>query len=99
MTEAKHTPGPWFVHGPSVGTGPSEADSCGYEVAHILNPYKGCVGARDRVDANARLIAAAPELLEALEKTQILLERMGMQSSDEYQENRAAIAKATGQQS
>lgn len=60
--KAEHTPGPWFVHGPAIGTGPTESDPCGYEVAHMLNPYKGCIGGRDRVDANARLIAKAPEL-------------------------------------
>lgn len=48
--------------------------------------------------AGPHVFAAAPELLEALEQTQILLESLGLQSSDEYQANAAAIAKAKGEQ-
>jgi hypothetical protein len=59
----------------------------------------------EHMDANARLIAAAPDLLEAL----ILLEREMVESgnaqSRDYgwkpaiEKTRAAIAKATGEQS
>ena len=44
------------------------------------------------------VFATAPELLESLEQTQSLMERIGLQSSDEYQANAAAIAKAKGEQ-
>lgn len=44
--------------------------------------------------AGPYVFAAAPDLLEALEQTQSLLERLGLQSSDEYQANAVAIAKA-----
>lgn len=43
-----------------------------------------------------QLIAAAPDMLEALNAAEDLLHRMGMQSSDAYQEIDAAISKATG---
>ena len=44
----------------------------------------------------ANLIVTAPELLESLLATQKLLERLGLESSDEYSANAAAIAKAEG---
>lgn len=47
-------------------------------------------------EANARLIAAAPDQHAALQATQLLLERLGLESSDEYQRNATAIAKALG---
>lgn len=92
--EAKHTPGPWL----------------------IFEPYMDCIRSADKTtiattdnankEANARLIAAAPDLLEALE---MLLEGYGPNAGDdvtpvvlaEFRKNalnktRAAIAKATG---
>lgn len=93
-----HTPGPWLANGPTVCAAPSDAAPTGYALAHILNPYVGAVGSADRVAANARLIAAAPDLLAALMRLMPMLENT-------YQVNgvlhpylaaaRAAIAKAT----
>ena len=65
MDKTKHTPGPWQVS--------YETDISGFE----NDPENGCIGLVDvahvymrtvpgRHEANARLIAAAPELLEAL---------------------------------
>ena len=55
-----HTPGPWFVTTQDdYPTGEVSADPMG--VRHIVTTY--C----DDAKANARLIAAAPELLEALQ--------------------------------
>lgn len=54
-----HTPGPWDVQDP-LGGGPNEwifAD--GLYIAEVD-------GEREEADANARLIAAAPDLLAAL---------------------------------
>lgn len=51
-----HTPGPWTVRGPT-----------GYLNQTAIDPAIGCAyGSGDEVQANAALIAAAPELLEAL---------------------------------
>lgn len=52
MTDAKHTPGPWRVNGQKSVRGPN------LEYIANANWKNG--------EANARLIAAAPDLLEAL---------------------------------
>ena len=58
-------------------------------------------GAGVRTKANARLIAAAPELLEALEGMVRLLEVEDARLANfgEVDRARAALAKATGDQS
>lgn len=58
MTEQKHTPGPWCVAEDGYEGAPMVAlgDSDGY--AKIFD--------HDNAEANARLIAAAPDLLKAL---------------------------------
>lgn len=101
MTEAKHTTGPWFVGGfihdeedpesyPEwVVQRSTPAGDLSIAVAvHVQNP--------EMHEANARLIAAAPELLEALQR---------MLNDNSYyfpagnswgDRARAAIAKAIG---
>jgi hypothetical protein len=66
MTEQKHTPGPWHVRGRLI-----EADR--HTVA-ALSKVTDCDLLREESEANARLIAAAPELLEACETCLRLLE-------------------------
>ena len=101
-----HTPGPWEVK-------PEECDrpyirvrgtrlGGRFKVCNVLTPVYEGVHKReaDETRANARLIAAAPELLAAL---QVFAER---NSSEEFititvktahvDKARAAIAKATG---
>ena len=89
MNETKHTPGPWTAtptaghetHGQSVVY--AEAD--GKDVAVI---YDG--------KANARLIAAAPELLAACKAIAALMDGQGRANMPEVAgQARAAIAKAT----
>lgn len=83
-----HTPGPWydvaFYGNHSIG-------SVDVRVAEVvLNGVYDLKG-----EANARLIAAAPDLLEAL----YLLVRdkdRGMRFSERIRHAEAAIAKATG---
>ena len=84
---SKHTPGPWFFN----------FEAGRYVISHQGNfgPHKALAitgGFYPDLEANARLIAAAPELLEAL---QMLLEfpNTGPATSAA----RAAIAKATGE--
>lgn len=65
-TTPKHTPGPWAITKPeSFDETPMPIiDKRGFRVAWV-NPYAATWS--DGVDkANARLIAAAPELLDAL---------------------------------
>jgi hypothetical protein len=101
---SKHTPGPWDL----------ESDPCHFDTlssivggAGRLTPPRrqlmvevgGHAGYAEQ-EANARLIAAAPDLLEALEKA--VREYEGLPSSLGYEfthlrEMRAAIAKAKGE--
>lgn len=96
----EHTPGPWkFGH---LGTeafwiGPDYNQT---PVAHVDHDMEY---ARDNSRANARLIAAAPELLEALEGLLVFAEDAETKAlvGDEgclwpCEEARAAIAKARG---
>ena len=97
----KFTPGPWYV-----GTGTYEGRNI-YSVASVTDDdgftYQPIVASAEDDgikcwDANARLIAAAPDLLEALGA---LLERYVLAIGNEGIEclkARAAIAKATGEQ-
>lgn len=57
---AKHTPGPWLVKG---GNGNLVYSAQGW-IADVRAGTKGSHGSE--VNANARLIAAAPELLDVL---------------------------------
>lgn len=62
---SEHTPGPWTVAGDSIVVGPSGnviAECCGYSV-RATDPAQRAQGGRE---ANARLIAAAPEMLSLL---------------------------------
>lgn len=87
----KHTPGPWFV--------PYRAHGTLFVEAHLrqgwLQEVAACgpteIGSQQ--EANARLIAAAPELLEAL---QFVMSAHGEQLDLAFQQAQDAIAKATG---
>ena len=93
------TPGPWRAEFPDEI---SVRDDDGGRIAILAN-LKGRLGMKGRrdtseVEANARLIAAAPDLLESLKA---LLERYVLAIGNEGIEclkARAAIAKATGEQ-
>ena len=106
---AKHTPGPWEAtsrpDGRMTGT-----------VYGIRHSSEGCKGgefaevhalhvtqeAYDTAQASARLIAAAPDLLEILKSVEVMLDGCGYGGSNRTTENkhlrsiRAAIAKAEG---
>lgn len=86
--ESKHTPGPWKPL--SSMDGHVEAE-CGL----IAKAYRYSIDSDELpVEANARLIAAAPEMLEAL---RALIEPTYSRKTAE-RKARAAIAKATGGQ-
>ena len=67
---AAHTPGPWTVYEPTSVV-VSMNDGVGYAIA---DPSARVCWPAEQVAANARLIAAAPELLDACRR---LLERFG----------------------
>jgi hypothetical protein len=98
MSAGQHTPGPWKVSG--LG-GPWEqrlnirADEWGCVAQVGLNPSLPSWDAPQR--ANARLIAAAPDLLEALQAAVGSMEKAtgGISRCDWIAGARAAIAKAT----
>lgn len=102
--QTKHTPGPWVIGGSLISNGR-------VPVAKVLhngngNPSKASDYDRDAprwlggADANARLIAAAPELLAALEALvgEADLGEVDLDDDDraKLEQARAAIAKATG---
>lgn len=87
-----HTPAPWIVRGNSI-----VADETEDRLEMRVRIHSGN---RDDIKANARLISAAPELLDAL---QAILEFPSGQYSEcdgydaAYENARSAIAKATGE--
>ena len=83
-----HTPGPWIVDAPGmVATKATGAD--GWEICDIRDDVPEC-------DANADLIAAAPELLEALEALTANYADVEPGGSKNVDKARAALAKARG---
>jgi len=98
MSEVKHTPGPWFA----------VRNSCYWEVnpAREVGDYDTPFTVADCCasdpgdttglqEANARLIAAAPDLLAALEGLLAILDAGALYETQSVAA-RAAIAKATG---
>ena len=94
-TTAKHTPGPWEARGP--GTERAWISAGPIDIA-CTRAVKG----HDHA-ANARLIAAAPELLEAAKKVKQWMYIYGVidanspEDTDAWDAVTGAIAKATGQ--
>lgn len=98
MTAQKHTPGPWEYR-----------ENCIYPTSRQRCIARLDWHIRDEVDdANARLIAAAPDMLEALYEAEEYFDNRADADHDEtgFVPNeemkllavvRAAIAKATGQ--
>lgn len=90
----KHTPGPWVVD-PAVRQGftvyaPKEGFIVGTQ------DEEGRYGAIES-EANARLIAAAPDLLEALKELVAAADGVNAGPLTWLAKARAAIAKATGE--
>lgn len=93
-----HTPGEWIIRRSNDGSG-----DVGITAPELRNVLAECFGAlrhggeraADEAYANARLIAAAPELLEALKEANALI----LAPAEDLKEGvlsriRAAIAKA-----
>ena len=90
QNEAKHTPGPWSSESGHIHAG----EGCEFYCYFTRHSPVG--------RANARLIAAAPELLAALKAAEYALSEQDHLLSigiDALQAVRAAIAKAEGRES
>ena len=107
----KHTPGPWELEEWNSDYGAtgdfsiyqSMQKGCRMPIASVQQPFNG-----KRTKANARLIAAAPDLLEAAKLVLAWYESEDDHSKADFYERmemcrasemaiRAAIAKATGE--
>ena len=97
MSETKHTPGPWrFYTDPQPNGCPIVGNGRGLMLAMLAHSVN-YPDQRDEANANARLIASAPELLEALRAVDVLFGHLATDSTQRiWLDNaRAAIAKAT----
>lgn len=66
MSEIKHTPGPWRLGADaSLPSGRTVQTENGIRIAFIMERSSGL--SHDECEANARVMAAGPELLKALE--------------------------------
>lgn len=92
MTD-KFTPGPWFVTGHRTKYVEARLRSGMIQEIAAVGPTDADDGYGEQQEANAALISAAPELLQALES--LLEEVAGCYCTSEAQA-RAAIAKARG---
>lgn len=97
MTDTKFTPGPWEVKEEGekwLWVGPA---SWVKRICRVVL-YNGT----EREDkANAHLIAAAPDLYDALERAEYMLRQYGMRPEfyrEVASEARSALAKARGEQ-
>jgi hypothetical protein len=86
----KHTPGPWMYRSQANGS----LDFFGEGGNRVILQNVRLINQ----EANARLIAAAPSLLEALESALELIDVITPLEGDVHRKARAAIAKATGEQ-
>ncbi len=95
MSSTQHTPAPW-----TVNRGGADLDNPKLFIDHPTGKYSDpvatCYTATPESEANARLIAAAPELLKAGERCLMALAANGAPNCEAAKEMRDAIAKATG---
>lgn len=96
-TDLKHTPAPWTAKGGYVWSNPIGSNL-------VANCNK--LGEQEVAEADAKLIAAAPELLEALQHAETEMRYAGWAAFDSenvarkstYDQILIAIAKATGKE-
>ena len=97
---SEHTPGPWRANSSWI-----EGPKMALRVACVDWPRRGCAPCtKNEAEANARLIAAAPDLLKAMKRLDRLYKGICMMVPDDemaacqevWAEADAAIAKAEG---
>jgi len=97
---SQHTPGPWYAYQPAEGRTRIGRSLNGLSADYVCTLFDG-----PNKTANARLIAAAPELLDALKDTAGYLEAIDNAANQIGERSaiqtklatiRAAIAKAEG---
>jgi len=99
-----HTPGPWTIHESALSSSLVKELHIGTPTRTAACVYDDCAAGvlvRSEIEANARLIAAAPELLEALERIstaydETLRHPIAAPLLQAIYGARAAIAKAKG---
>ena len=89
MSETKHTPGPWHYEHPALSF---SIHAAAIHVADVFAKVSGGTSDKyvleEEADANARLIAAAPDLLKACEAALAEIE-----SPDSYWNEEGPLAK------
>lgn len=97
----KHTPGPWALEevrtdcGRAFRIGSGEMLKAGKGCCIIYDDYPG--NPENERKANARLIAAAPALMDACDFALTILVALGNGKGDAAMACRAALAKARGE--
>ena len=99
----KHTPAPWRVSSESPRIIKKDYRAIGSDAGFLIastmgNDNSGFYASEQEADANARLIAAAPELLEALEELITATQHLDQCHQATADKARAAIAKAKGEE-
>lgn len=100
MSESKYMPGPWTIEEYGDDETPALVIHKDTENRICFMATPGSHGDPAKIEADARLIAAAPDLLEALRelREQTEPEELLDDESKCWLKARAAILKATGQQ-
>lgn len=86
MSAARHTPGPWIV-----GNG---GDILTADEKHVIAYDEGRLGSgTEEEQANARLIAAAPDLLAELKDAMNMLQRLAVEKGNLNPDATVMVAK------
>lgn len=98
----KHTPGPWRVSSESPRIIKKDYRAIGSDAGFLIastmgNDNSGFYASEQEADANARLICAAPDLLESLEELLAATQHLEPCPAT-VDKARAAIAKAKGEE-
>lgn len=95
MSEVRHTPGTWFTHREGFSTIYVEARIGGGMLQEVAACGPTAAG-HEQQEANARLIAAAPDLLEALQWREQFEPREGEDVNERFERIAAVFYRETG---